>query len=720
MFSHSRISRLSLSVGLFTAAAVILGTEKPTLSQTRLPSPVQISRTVSPMRLVVLPFKNITRQPEDAWLAESFSESLTMSLTQVDSLQLIERSQIQAVLQEQSFSQSAFVDPQSAPELGKILGANKVLIGNYQKIGQTLVVNTRVVDVSSGQIDPSLTTQVQGSAQDILALQSQLSKRFLNSLKISPNLALPQLTQSSEAYRFYMQGIERTRRGTLSDLQAAESFFVSALKKDPAFVSAQASYADLLARLAQEQEMPTQRQSYLDQSLQLAQQALNAGAHPAQVYPALANVYIARGERSKGLETLKTILKQRPDDVDSLLTYLRFNGGEPESQQAELLALGVDMENPWVQFALGSRYLKQAQMALEPQTATALQLLRKAQTQLPQYAMIPLRIGEIHVLNQDYSQAQSAFKEAIERDPDNFLVYFLAARAQISGPEQAQVQAWLERSISLNPNFGYSQMTLGYFHSRHGRTEQALTLFKQAESIFPDNAALAFVRAKTHFTRREFEKARPYLLTALQKIGSDTTEQIPKGALYFKLGEVEAESGNLTEATRYYLLATAEDRTHKAWAYLKLARIYQAQNQMALAEQAFDRYLLSSGYPALTNRAQFRLALLSELGRYALMDGDYQRASRYFQQALVLSPENTALAYNLALSQFYQRQWSEAIRAFEGVLKLSPDHEKARYNLGLAYLRNQSPSQARLIWQQLLAHNPQNIQAQEALAQLPD
>lgn len=149
------------------------------LQMAQLPSQAQVqpstanqAQPATPMRMVILPFKNITRMPEDAWMAESFSESLTMSLTQVNSLQVIERSQIQAVLQEQSFTQSAFVDPQTAPELGKILGATKVLIGNYQKIGPTLVVNTRVVDVVSGQIDPSLTTQVQGPAQDVLGLQS--------------------------------------------------------------------------------------------------------------------------------------------------------------------------------------------------------------------------------------------------------------------------------------------------------------------------------------------------------------------------------------------------------------------------------------------------------------------------------------------------------------------------------------------------------------------
>jgi tetratricopeptide (TPR) repeat protein len=148
-----------------------------------------------------------------------------------------------------------------------------------------------------------------------------------------------------------------------------------------------------------------------------------------------------------------------------------------------------------------------------------------------------------------------------------------------------------------------------------------------------------------------------------------------------------------------------------------LSRIYLAEDQQQESRQAFERYLLSSGYPPLANPDQYNLALLSELGRYALMDGDYPGASRYFSQALDLANDNPVLRYNLALSLFYQRQWSNAIAAFQALLAKHPEHEKAQFNLGLAYLRNNQPQQARQIWQNLLSRSPGNAQAREALAQ---
>jgi TolB-like protein/Tfp pilus assembly protein PilF len=691
------------------------------------------AQAIAPVRMVVLPFKNITQKPEDAWLGESFSESLTMALTQVSQVQVIERSQIQAVLQEQSFTQSAFVDPKSAPELGKILGANKVLLGNFQKIGKTLIVNTRVVDVNSGQIETSLSTQVQGPAQDVLELQSQLSRLFLQNYTTNPILALPQLTQSNKALNVYQQALEQGRRESIKDLEEAIGLLEIAITEDPKFAAAHATLADFLARLAIEKMPGTERTTILDRSLQVAHQALGLGASPILVYPALANSYFAKGERAKGLDTLRAALQAQPNNTDSLLAYLRFNEASPQEQEQELKRLGVEMQNPWVQFALGSRYLKRAQSALEPETAYALQLLRQAQIQMPKYALIPLRIAEIFVLNQDYPKAQASIQAALELDPNNFLLYFLAARAFFSSPEPALVQAWLERSIELNPHFGYSQMTLGYFHSRHGSREKALELFKQAEAIFPESVALAFVRGKTHFLRREYEQARPFLLQALKQVNDGPNEQIPKGALYFKLGEIEADAGNFPAAIRYYNLATGEDRTHKAWAYLKLSRIYASQKAFSESLIAFNNYLKSSGFRLLTeqNRDQASLAvlqqaqlhpndpaLLSELGRYALLDADYTLAEKYFMQALEQNPNNDSIRYNLALCLFYQQDWSASIRELQSVLKSNPEHEKAHYNLGLAYLRNQEVEKARQTWLSLLTKNPQNLQAREALAQL--
>src|SRR3990167_8566306 len=133
----------------------------------------QAQTVQSPLRLVVLPFKNLTGQAEQNWLGESFAESLNTSLSQRSQLTLIERSQLELILQEQGFSQSALSDESQAPRLGKILGARKLLIGSYQQQGQTLQIQARLVDVETGQIAEGQAVKVEGPMDHLFELQAR-------------------------------------------------------------------------------------------------------------------------------------------------------------------------------------------------------------------------------------------------------------------------------------------------------------------------------------------------------------------------------------------------------------------------------------------------------------------------------------------------------------------------------------------------------------------
>ena len=104
------------------------------------------------IRLAVLPFKNVIKNEKYDWLSDGFCESLTTGLTQVESIRLIERSMIESVLKEQKRSKSDLFDPETAVELGRLLGANKVLVGSYQVLSEKILVNARIVDVATGEI----------------------------------------------------------------------------------------------------------------------------------------------------------------------------------------------------------------------------------------------------------------------------------------------------------------------------------------------------------------------------------------------------------------------------------------------------------------------------------------------------------------------------------------------------------------------------------------
>lgn len=698
------------------------------------------AKAVQPMRLVILPFKNITRQPEDEWMSESFSENLTMSLVQTPHLQLVERTQIHSILKEQSFSQSAFVEAETAPQLGKILGAHKVLLGNYQKIGNTLVINTRVVDVETGKIDPQLATQLKGNPQQVLALQQQLAQHLVSDFQqqfqqVEALRLRPQITGSEAAFEEYQRAIQWARLDNDQSLRQAIASLEQALSQDPQFALASVRLSELLSRRAQNtSRFPSSASDDVSRAIELANQALALKADPGPVYRALASAYFAQGEREKALLAIREALQLLPGDTDTVLAYLRYQPAvDLNTQQQTLQNLGADLQDPWIQLALASQAVEAAKRERYPHVAPIEALLAQAGEQLTGHPLVPLKLAELKVIERDYEQAKNLLTQALSKDSENFLLYYLAAQVILYGPDQTQAQRWLERSIQLNPQFGYNTMTLGYLHWRNDRHAEALAHFQRAEQVFPESSALAFVRGKYYFAQRNFVKARQHLQQALNLWGKDRSEQISKGAIYVKLGDIEADAGRWSEALQFYQQATEEERPIQAQAFLKISQAQARAGQYVAAQQSFKTYLELADYrsPDLVARDQQNLyllqqtelrpddpALLNDLGMLALLSQDYAVAETYLQQALAKAPQHPAILYNDGLLKLYREQWSAAIARFQQVLQFESTHEKARYNLGVAYLRSQQPALARQAWQQLLQQDPQHPRAREALQQL--
>ncbi len=124
-----------------------------------------------PLRIAVLPFRVAAGAP--AGLGEGLAETLTTAVAGLSGVQLIERTQLGADLGEIDFGQSKYVDPGTRARLGRVKGAELVIVGAAQQAGDALRLDGRLLDVESGEI---LTTHtVRGAASSAFALQDQLA-----------------------------------------------------------------------------------------------------------------------------------------------------------------------------------------------------------------------------------------------------------------------------------------------------------------------------------------------------------------------------------------------------------------------------------------------------------------------------------------------------------------------------------------------------------------
>ena len=104
---------------------------------------------------------NATRILEDA---------IADGLVSTGSIRLMERAQMTQVLAEQGFQESGTCDQsECAVQVGKLLGVERAVVGSVGLLGKTYVINTRVVDISSGEVMRSSQQRLTGEIDQVLS-----------------------------------------------------------------------------------------------------------------------------------------------------------------------------------------------------------------------------------------------------------------------------------------------------------------------------------------------------------------------------------------------------------------------------------------------------------------------------------------------------------------------------------------------------------------------
>ena len=115
--------------------------------------------------------------------AKALTQRLTSEMIKLEVYQVLERSEMKRLLEEQKFQYSGCVDLNCAVELGKMLGAKFMVVGSVSKIGSSYSIDSRMIDVESseayisatfnhkGQIDVLLTNGINSISRQLCELE---------------------------------------------------------------------------------------------------------------------------------------------------------------------------------------------------------------------------------------------------------------------------------------------------------------------------------------------------------------------------------------------------------------------------------------------------------------------------------------------------------------------------------------------------------------------
>jgi len=98
--------------------------------------------------VAVLDFESIGTEE---YLSKAVSEIMRTALVSNQQYRVVERAQINKAISEQKFQKSGLIDDKSAVEIGKVLGADLIIVGSVVKIGNAYTINSRLIDVKTGE-----------------------------------------------------------------------------------------------------------------------------------------------------------------------------------------------------------------------------------------------------------------------------------------------------------------------------------------------------------------------------------------------------------------------------------------------------------------------------------------------------------------------------------------------------------------------------------------
>ena len=395
------------------------------------------ARTQSPQRrtsLAVLPFTNMSGDPQQEYFSDGITEDLITDLSNVSDLFVLSRNTV--------FKHKGRSANMEA--IAGDLGVGFLLHGSVRRAGSKVRVTAQLTEGASGgqvwadRYDRDLT--------DIFALQDEITKSIVAQLKVKllprERKAIEQApTQNIEAYTYYLRGRDYFHRGSRTYYNLAKRMFAKAIDLDPSYARAYAGLADCDAFL------------YMDYSEDTAAAVLRNSERALELEPDLAEAHASRG----------------------LALSIAHRTGESDAEFGAALAASPDLFE--LHYFCGRASYAQGRLE-----ATARHWERAAEIKPEDYQTLILLNQVYTSLNREADAVRCAARgveraeRAFEKNPENPRPAYFMATALAKLNEVKRAEQWARTAVAIAPDDYLTLYNIACYYSVGGRTDDAFDL----------------------------------------------------------------------------------------------------------------------------------------------------------------------------------------------------------------------------------------------------
>ncbi len=427
--------------GRFTSAALFassLGSEiLATPSDTATVPQAVVSAAKS---IAVLPFANMSADPENEYFTEGMAEELINALSKIQSLRVASRT-------------SSFVFKGKSEDIGEIgrkLKVSTVLEGSVRKIGNKLRIGAQLINVAdgyqlwSGKFDRDM--------EDVFAIQDEISQAIFDALRVILSEGEKKAIERDrsvnvQAYEYYLRGRQFIHQWSRSGLEYARQMFRRAIEIDPDYALAYAGLADSCSLLYMNCDA---REQNLTQGNAASRRALELG-------PDLAEAHL-----SSGL-------------AHSL--SMRFTEAEREFE----FAMKLDPKLFEAVYHFGRARFAQGELAEAAKLFERACVLRPEDFQAANFlAQCYVGLGKHEESVAMHHKALSLIADRLELNPDDARACQLGAAIAARLDNKEMGKDYARRALTINPDDPLLLYNIACMYSLLGESDEALNCLEKS------------------------------------------------------------------------------------------------------------------------------------------------------------------------------------------------------------------------------------------------
>jgi TolB-like protein/Flp pilus assembly protein TadD len=459
---HSaRVRWAGMTAALFALAAIIAGIAIFSRYRARS-TPVASEKSIA-----VLPFDNLSRDPENAYFSEGIQDEILTRLAKIAELKVISRTSTQRLKS----------SPGDLPQIAQQLGVANILEGSVQKPSDQVRVNVQLIHAAT---DTHLWAETYDrKLTDVFVVESEIAKAVAERLQAkltgtAEHVLASRPTENPEAHQLYLKGRYFWNKRTTENLKKAIDYFEQAIGKDPAYALAYSGLADVHAVLPY--YAATAPKDDAQKALAAARKAVELDESLAEAHTSLANALVLNLQFSASVPEFQRAIELNPNYATAHHWYGEELQGEGQFDEAvaELKrAHELDPLSLVINCILGST------LAAAERDDEAMEQLRKTIEMDPTFDLTHWFLGQVCEKKGQLAEAITQYEKATQLNPDPAVLTSLARAYALAGRKE-EAQKILDDLTTISRQRYVPAYSLAVIHLSLGDKEEALRLLEKS------------------------------------------------------------------------------------------------------------------------------------------------------------------------------------------------------------------------------------------------